>query len=228
MNEFFDSNGNPIFRNYVKRSNLSRNVKKSHNSGLKLIDYCDEARLKEWYLIHKKRMEDLGSSPIPFQIFENAWKFGAEAENVKFFFADYKGETVGGCMNIFNKEIFDIFMMSSDMDTAQELGTNFFLVDSALKWVHNKGIPVFNWQSSPTKGGTFEFKEQWGSKIIPYYYYTKIIGDISHLHKIDLKDLNEAYKWHFVAPYHTILNPEVIGVVDKSSIHKITLEKSKM
>lgn len=226
LNEFFNEQGEHIFRDYIKRSNLSRNVRKSYKSGLKFIDYCDVTLLKEWYKIHSNRLTNLGATPLPFQIFENVLNLGRENENMKYIFAEYNDELVGGCLNIFNKNVFDIFMLSSDMDTAQELGTNFFLVDSILKFVNKLGIPVFNWQSSnPPTGGSFRFKKQWGSKVLIYYYYTKIIGDLKHLQNMNLNSVKNAYNWHFVAPYHSIIDVNDKRIPKKAEIYD--LEKSK-
>lgn len=223
IKDYFNDNGEVIFRDYNRRTNLSRNVKKSYGNDFKFNVNNNLEDIKYWYEnIHNKRIIELGGKPLPYELFKNIFS-NPEFEKNRVFFCTYKdGKMAGGDVCIFSLNgNFDNFMMSTDSDYI-EMGINYFLTDNILKWCYSNGIKIYNWQSSnPPEGGIFNFKKQWGSEVLPYEYFTKII-DMDRFKKLLEYDINETiniYSGHFIAPYSTLAKGE-FGFFDKSHINR--------
>ena len=221
--DYFDENGQITFRDYNRRTNLSRNVKKSYKNGYEFKIENDFDTIEYWYEnIHKKRITELGGTPLPYKLFLNIFTNQKFKNNSVFFCAYKDGKMAGGDVCIFSPNgNLDNFMMSTDSDYLS-LGINYFLTDKILKWCFSHGIKIYNWQSSnPPLGGIFYFKKQWGSIILPYEYYTKIIdkAGFKQLMDTDINEIIKSYAGHFIAPYNTLAKGE-FGFFDKNRINR--------
>lgn len=229
IDNFFRKDGNVKFRDYNRRSNLSRNIKKACKQNFQFRSIKNKEVFNEWYKkIHSKRINELGGTPISYELLKNVL-FDSGLAPFSSFFSIYKDDKlIGGDICIFNKNgILDNFMMST-LREYQELGANFFLVDNILHWCFDNGMKIYNWQSSnPPKGGIFNFKQQWGSFIKPYFYFTKILDQKKFdriLKNNSLQNIKNVFQGHFFAPFHTV-KKSVYDVKTKAEIQEIVNHK---
>ena len=225
IDDYFDEHGKVKFEDYNRRTNLSRNLKKASKQHFQFCSQKNIEVFKEWYeKIHSKRISELGGAPLSYELLKNVL-FNSGLSPYSILFSIYKDDKlIGGDICIFNKNgILDNFMMST-LREYQELGANFFLVDNILQWCFNNRIKIYNWQSSnPPKGGIFNFKQQWGSKTIPYFYFTKILDHKKFeniLENNSLEKIKEVFSGHFFAPFHT-LKESIYDVKTKAEIQEI-------
>ena len=113
-------------------------------------------------------------------------------------------------------------MMSSSSD-AMERRLNFFLVHEILKWCRENDMKIYNWQSTnPPSGGIYQFKQSWGSHLLPYKYMTRILDEDAFRkmrENFTLEQLLNIYKGHFLAPWHAVKTGE-FGFRDKGNINR--------
>jgi hypothetical protein len=225
IEKYFDENGQVTFADYNYRTNLSRNIKKGYQSGFNFNIDSTFNDLENWYEnIHKKRILELNGKPLPWSLFHNI-STNAALNPYTIFFTVYKEDKlIGGDLCIFapNGNL-DNFMMSTDSDYLKD-GLNFFLVDNIIKWCYKNNIRRYNWQSSnPPQGGIFNFKKSWGSEVLPYFYYTKILDKKSFeqmINGIPFSDFMKTIEGHFVAPYQTIKAGQY-NILNKLEINKL-------
>jgi hypothetical protein len=225
IDKYFDDEGNITFKDYNRRTNLSRNVKNAYDYGFKSEVSTNIDDLDYWYEnIHAVRINEVGGTPLPKNMFLDA--FETMEDNILFLIAKKDGDIVGGDFCAYTEEgILENIMLSSDSDHFEE-GVNFFLIDQLLRWCYENKISHYDWQSSnPPKGGVFRFKKQWGSVVRTFYHYTKILDEqrFEELSELDEESVFEAYPNHFIAPYHTLLNQEYT-IETKENVHKLIEE----
>ena len=222
---FFNEHGAVTFKDYNRSSNLSRNLKKAYKNSLEFYTEKTPRVFDEWYQnIHMERIHEIGGKPLPYKLLYDIL-FHPKMEKFSKLFTVYKdGILIGADLCVFNENgIFDNFMPSTRKQYL-DIGTNFFMVDQILKWCYRNQIEIYNWQSSnPPKGGIFKFKQQWGSEVLPYSYYTKIIDkerfeDVIHNHSLDT--IRQVFEGHFFAPFHTV-KKGIYGIKSKEEINRI-------
>ena len=225
MEDFFNEEGEVTLKDYNRSSNLSRNLKKAYNNSLEFYTEKTPQVFDEWYyIIHMERIHEIGGKPLPYNFLYGILFQSGMKEFSKLFTVYKNGTLIGGTLCVFNKNgIFDNFMPSTRKQYLN-IGTNYFMVDQILKWCYKHNIRVYNWQSSnPPNGGVFKFKRQWGSEVLPYNYYTKIL-DKDRFERIisenSLESIKEAFEGHFFAPFHTV-KKSIYGIKSKEEINRI-------
>ena len=225
LDDFFDEYGKVVFKDYNRSSNLSRNLKKAYNNSLEFYTEKNPEIFDEWYHnIHMERIYEIGGKPLPYDYLYNIL-FHSNLKEFSKLFTVYKGGAlIGGTLCVFNKNgILDNFMPSTRKQYLDS-GTNYFMVDQILKWCYKNNIRIYNWQSSnPPNGGVFKFKKQWGSKVRPYNYYTKILDkDLFEriIFENSLESIRQVFEGHFFAPFHTV-KKSVYGIKTKEEINRI-------
>lgn len=195
------ADGKFTLKDYNKRSNLSRNVKKSHEAGFEVQTTTSKEVLHEWYPIHVARHTEIGASPLRLDLFENILAVLGPKEKAHLLIIRKGGEIASGCLYIHHRNILDVFLLS--MNTKYfEQAPNFLNTEQSMLWAAGKGMLQYNWQSSPRRdSGVYRYKTQWGSKDIPYYFVTKLLVDAKVVAGIGLDTVKQKYPFHYVVPF---------------------------
>ncbi len=195
LNEAFDASGMPL---YLK-DGIRRNLDKAVEAGI-IIKDAFSGDIDFWYELHKRRFEGFGALHFKKELFLNIIEKALTNGHAKFLTAYKDDKKAGGCFCIFNRHIVDYYLMHTDEDFIN-YGVNYALIDAFLKWAGKNGFDIFNWQSSPGRfTGVYEFKRRWGSKETGYYFFTKILGDISGIINNSFAEVKGAYINHFLLP----------------------------
>ncbi|MFX1536029.1 MAG: GNAT family N-acetyltransferase [Promethearchaeota archaeon] len=204
LNEIFDEKGNVIHPNYLRRTNLSRTLRRIKRKPLLISEEQTESNVEAGYKIHEKRSRELGATPIPRELFDSALRNLTTKGKGQFLFAFYNGKMISECLFLYSRTTIDMFMMSMDSDY-KRLGTNYRFTDYILRWAYDHGISVLSWMSAPRKNdGVYRWKQQFGSHEATFYYLTKIIGDITPWKKMSYRELSEVYKFHYLLPFNLL------------------------
>lgn len=220
LEEMFDDKG--IARYMSKRNIVKRKIENARAEGIGIKESTSLSDFDTWYEIHATRHRELGIRPLEKKLFMSIIEKAVPQDRAKFLVAWYNKTIIGGCFYIYNKSICDAFLMSANSEFI-ELGTNYALTDSFLKWANENNKQIFNWQSSPSRsGGVYEFKRRWGSKEAVYYFLTKVVGDISGIMSGNFGEVREAYKNHFLLPCKAAgdTNIKTFGEFVKSKVRK--------
>lgn len=204
LNEIFDADGVAGYQK--KRTIVKRKLMQAESAGLEVRE-GSEKEFGQWYDIHERRHREVGAQPLERGLFQNIIEKALPLGHAKFLLVYYNEKVIGGCIYICNRHICDAFLMSADSEYI-ELGTNYVLTHAALTWAYKTGRQIFNWQSSPSRqSGVYEFKRKWDSKEVPYYFYSRVVGDIEPILNGAYHEVRSAYKNHFILPVE--INGEV-------------------
>jgi hypothetical protein len=226
LSKVFNEKGNVMHPNYLKRGDITRNLKKARRQPITISEEQTQNNVDKWFRIHEKRMGELNATPIPRELFSSILNNMVPKEKGKFLFAFYKDRMIFGSVFLFNKNKINAFMISSDSDYAK-FGVNYLAANHMLRFAKKNNISFFDWMSSPKKGdGLYKWKQKWGSHERSFLYLTKILGDISHWKSMDLDKLKEAYAFHYLLPFNLLKNKHVKST-NKSEVTSFMRSLSK-
>ncbi len=210
IDEIFSSDGAFTHPNYLKRTNLSRNLKELSQVQIIISDEQSPEYLEEAFVLQEKRMNELNASCYPKKFFDSVIKNIVLKGKGKFLFAFHNQKMVASCLFLTSHSTIDVYMLCMDTDFRQ-LRPNFAITKYLLEWAYDNKISLFNWMSSPSKNtGVYNWKKQWGSHERTFQYLTKVTGDISSWRKLNLRELANAYRFHYLLPFNLLNTPSPI------------------
>jgi hypothetical protein len=187
----------PARRSHGHRNRL--NKAKKHNFRVTVEDGL--RALRSWYEIHKRRHQEIGASPLDYQLFENIVVNLSPRNKARIILVWLGDDIISGGLYVRHKNIVDVFMISMNSDYAT-LGPSFINTDYSLQWARQLGTTTYNWQSSQNKScGVYEYKKQWGSKDSSYCFVTKLFCSPSIIEELGPTGIKKDYPWHFVVPF---------------------------
>jgi hypothetical protein len=221
LNEIFDKQGNVVHPNYAQRSNLSRNLKSAELQKAVISDDPSKSNLEQFFKLYSERMKEFHAMPIPKQMFNSIHKNLVCKGKGKFLFTLFQEKIVSSALFLFNERIMDDYTMCMD-PKYRNLRSNYLIVYRMLKWATERGVSIFNWQSSPMReDGVYRWKEQWGSRETTSLYLSKIFNHLSQWNNVDLKELREAYSFHYLLPFNLLKNEKGFTTKDQVSRYVI-------
>lgn len=183
-----------IFPRSVKRSNLSKCIKKSQLYNFSAFKSLDLNLLYGWYEnCHLKRMQEINGKIWGFDVFEAFIRSG----HAFLYVLSQKNKVLGGCFIIESRVIYELFMMSTPLETLNIYG-NFYLTKEIYLDAYQNNKQLINWQASnPSDGGLVEYKLDWNCEIISFDVFCFLDRDRG----IDSDFLIEHFPNQFIYPY---------------------------
>ena len=198
---------------YTIDRNVRRNLKKALENKVS-VEWATEADFEEWYSIHVKRHTELGAEPLPRALLINILDILSKFNMAGLVVAKLNNRIAGGCIFVWNKEVADAYILSSDSDYT-EYGINHAITDFAVRYFHEKGFRWFNWQGCKRDSGVYRFKQSWGGMEKSYQFLTWTFDGFQNIFSYNFEDIPREYKWHYVAPFEAIKNKAQKGIFNK-------------
>lgn len=154
-------------QNILRLSTKMRtNVRRSLKSGLE-VRFGREELLREFYKIFCFKMRELGTPVYSRKFFEEILRqFPNEAFICCVF---HKTKAIAaGFMTMWHGTIEANW--SAALPSAMNLRPNMFLFWQMLCFGGRNGCRVFDFGRSSVGSGTYEFKQQWGTRVVPLYW----------------------------------------------------------
>lgn len=184
-----------------RRSAFKNEIRKSEQARVLLKTICADVDIDEWLVIYGDRYAEIGATPYPPRFFKSMLTDVDHKGKVLLVGAYLEDELIGGTLFLLGRGIVDYFA-SAYKTSYMHLYPNTFVLDAMFHEFMAQGYRLFNWQSSPGKGGVFAYKQRWGALENEHYYLTKVTGKIENLTRVPLEDIRAAYRGFFVAPFH--------------------------
>ncbi|MGQ0665550.1 MAG: FemAB family XrtA/PEP-CTERM system-associated protein [Nitrospiraceae bacterium] len=160
-------------------SKLRSQVRRSSREGIS----CRIGRMEEldsFYKVFCIRMRELGTPVYPKYFFENILN---EFRETTWICSVYMGtRPVAAGFVAGSRDTMEIPWAAS-MSAYNHLSPNMLLYWSALKFACENGYSIFDFGRSSPGEGTYKFKEQWGAKAHPlfWYYWMEDEGELPQL-----------------------------------------------
>ena len=177
-------------------------VRRARSHGLRVVSALTSDQLEDWLAIYHARYVDLGARPYPDAFHREAFERAVPAGAAEFWgVVDVDGQTlVGGVMFLTSGAVTDYFS-SAFLSSHNHLNPATLLLHDAFTTFAARGVRWFNWQSSPGRGGVYEYKARWGAREARHAYLCVLFNQRSKLFDLDIPAMQEAYPLRFVLPY---------------------------
>lgn len=142
-------------------------VRKGEKSGLS-VSAGGAERLSAFYRVYSQNMRDLGSPSHSEPFFSAVCE--AFADEIRIWTVNLDGQTVGAGFTIANGSILEIPWASSLRDF-NRCCVNHAMYWQILKAACEEGFGWFHFGRSTVGSGTYRFKEQWGARPLPLFWY---------------------------------------------------------
>ena len=184
----------------ITSKNIKRDLKTSVAGGVTIKEAASAYDFDALYKIHCKRQVEISTIPLDKRLLENIFNIACPANKAKIFLAYHDGSIIAGWILIHDKLITDVFVIAAD-SAFDRIFPNFALADYSIRWAQGEGARLYNWQSSPGRSsGVYKFKTRWGSEEAGYYFFTKVLGDVSGIMNGNFSEVGGAYTNHFLLP----------------------------
>lgn len=178
---------------------IKRAIKKAQKFGVTVHQDIDDRALSEMYEYYSYRMTELHSNPKPFEVFDAIYKILAPAGLAKIFKAECSGRHVGGLLVLCCRGMVDYYVPYVKPDS-RHLQSNSLVIGQAMEYFKEKGFKHWNWQASTAREDSiYAFKENWGAKTVPYYYFTKCYYPAEEILK-NRETYASDFGWYFLLP----------------------------
>jgi FemAB-related protein (PEP-CTERM system-associated) len=124
--------------------------------------------INPFYEVFSINMRDLGSPVHSKKLFQQM--FLEFPENVRIGVVHHQNEPVAAGLIFCFRDTVEIPWASS-LKGYNKFSPNMFLYWSLIKYACDKGFKYFDFGRSTPDEGTYKFKEQWGAKPFPLYWY---------------------------------------------------------
>lgn len=187
----------PAQRSHGHRNNLNKAKKRGFR-----VEVCTtDSDFNRWYDIHCERHGEIGATPLDHRLLYGIFKQSGPLQKSRLFLVRFEQEIAAGALLVYHQKIADVFMLSVSKKFMEDK-PNFVAVDESIGWASQAGVEIYNWQSSENRrSGVYDFKRQWGSRDIPYFFLTKCTGAVEDLKRIGSGSMKVAYKGHYVLPF---------------------------
>ncbi|HEX9985177.1 MAG TPA: GNAT family N-acetyltransferase [Thermoanaerobaculia bacterium] len=149
----------------------------------------NDADLTAWREIYLRRYVELGAVPYP-----EALQRGGELWTARL-----GGTLAGGTLFLVDGTTADYYAAAYERG---EYAPQNLVLETALRDFARRGIRRVNWESSPGRGGVYDYKRRWGAGESRHYYYSRVL-DRSLLRRSP-DEIRRAFPLRFVVPFSAL------------------------
>jgi len=186
-------------RNIVRKS-LKNNLIFGHENSLEALE--------KLHKLHDENLKKIGGIAKPFSFFSAVSKTFKYDDDYRLYTAKtIDGEIVCGLLLLYFKNHVEYFVPATldSWKNAQPLSglIHYAMLDAC----NERGSRIWNWGGTwLTQDSVYHFKSRWGTKDLPYYYYTRNFKDQKFLNDLDRVTLQQNYPWFYTLPFSALKN----------------------
>jgi hypothetical protein len=186
----------PKDRRDVLRSQINRGTR----AGLRAVSELSSDQFAQWLKIYQARYAEMGARPYPDDFHRAAFEVGVPAGLVEFW-GVFDGTTLlGANMYVIHGNRADYFS-SAFLNSCRNLSPNTFALNAGFTSFIERGVRYFNWQSSPSREGVYQYKAHWGAREYRHFYLSVLMRPDTTLLRSPVAAVREAYPFRFVLPF---------------------------
>ena len=148
-------------------SKLRSQVRRAQKAGM-TVYVAGEELLDDFYQVFSRNMRDLGTPVYGKEFFKSILHTFPKEAKICTVSLEGKPLAVGFLYGF--REMLEIPWASSDRRFAG-LAPNMLLYSSVLEYACRSGFRMFDFGRSTVASGTYRFKEQWGARPLPLFWY---------------------------------------------------------
>jgi GNAT acetyltransferase-like protein len=141
------------------RPSVRRAIKHSAREGVVIEENIDITKVRQAYPIYRATMDRVGGTAMPWRFIEALLREKLAVS----FVAKRDGLPIGFVILLASPQMAIYWISAAELSASAFRPTN-ALINHAIRWCHERRIPVFNFGESPEeRPGLDRFKEEWGT-----------------------------------------------------------------
>jgi hypothetical protein len=193
----------------ARRDTLASLVRRAERGGVRVGPSSDPAEFEAWLGIYRARYSELGARPLDDAFHRGALARGGAPGRVEFWSARKGERLLGGSLFLIGDGVVDYFSSAYATDPeARALAPNTLQLSAAFGAFAARGLRWFNWQSSPGRGGVYQYKAGWGAAERAQPYVCWIAPDAHALRALTPAEVVRGYPARFVIPFDRLAPPD--------------------
>lgn len=186
--------------NKKRRDAIRSEINRSTRHGLRVVSSLSPQQFSRWLEIYHARYAEIGARPYPDELHRSVYEVGVKAGSAMFWGVFDGEDLVGGTLFLLSGTVVDYFS-SAFLTPYRHLYPNTFLLNEAFKAFMQLGIRHFNWQSSPNRGGVYQYKARWGATEGRHFYLSTLLRPDTRLLKTSITEVRQSFPFRFVLPF---------------------------
>ncbi|QEG38650.1 hypothetical protein UC8_06080 [Roseimaritima ulvae] len=159
--------------------------------------------VEQWLDIYANRFEEIAAKTYPASFFHALFERSQVADFGELWLAERMGKQVGGVWMLLGDRCADYFASAFDSQ-CNELQPGTLVMNEVFSSLIERKIPVLNWQSSPGRGGVYEFKRRWGATERQHCYLSTLLNPHTKILEVDANQLLDEFPLRFVVPFEQL------------------------
>lgn len=198
------------FTNYIKMEDLSisskirYDIRKAEKAGVKISSEITIEKVDSLYELYHQNCIDFNIPLKPRSCINALVNEAQKHRQTTFYFAELDGEVIGGLIMIWSPSVASYYLPCA-MNEYRTLQPNTLLINHALKEAIERGIKIWNWESSPSKdSGVYKFKKKWGTMDGGYKIYVKPFRERQFYTNLGQKNIMREFPYYFIYPFNEL------------------------
>ena len=188
-------------RNAKWDKDIRYDIRKAELKGLKITKEFSSKWFDEFYSIYEQNCQDRGIPLKPRMGVEALVHESLLGKHTNIYFALYEDQIIGGLLMVWSPLTASYYIPAS-LDSMKSLQPITLLIDVAAHEARERGIEIWNWESSPSRdSGVFQFKKKWGSLESSYRIYVKTFQPESVFQQFGKETLSTYFPYYYVYPF---------------------------
>ena len=182
---------------------VRNHIRKAEGMGLDIDDCMDVSELPEFCDLHSRSCGAAGHAAKPLSFFVSLYGRGVPGGQARFMAARHEGRMVAALVLLVGFGGVTVHEIVMERESRHLQGPSLLLA-RALDWARDSGCAYWNWGASNPGSGVYNFKRAWGTKDVPYGYYTTLFCPPARLCEMGIDRLAEMFPWYYVAPFDAV------------------------
>ena len=182
------------------RASFRRKIRHAEDTGLSVRLATTIQELDTWLQLYRIRFAEINATPYPTKFFGRLFHDAVPAGLAELWLVADGEQVIGGTWFLLSSLVVDYFASAFPSDSNDRHPAT-FVMSRALESFVARRIRWLNWQSSPGRGGVYEFKRRWGATEGAHYYLSNLLKPHGTLVQKRLDAVRSAFPYRFVLPY---------------------------
>jgi hypothetical protein len=181
-------------------------IRKAEKSAITLSHEDTLTSLRALAELHRQNIEAVGGLAKPWQVFAAIRETFAYDQDYRVYTAEHDGQVVAALLVFFHQKTAEYFTPATG-EAFRSLQPMSLLAHHAMQEAVKRGCTRWNWGGTwRSQHGVYQFKSRWGTRDLPYYYYTQLFD--RDLLRLTPTELHREYEFFYVLPYDELTGVE--------------------
>ncbi len=186
------------------RAAFNRKFRRAEDAGVTVCLAESAEDVEAWLEIYRCRFDEIGGRPYPPDFFRFVFRDELlRKQSVQLWLAKIDKKVIGGTWIFMGSQCADYFASAFDSGF-NDCYPSTLVMNVVFQSLVARSIPVLNWQSSPGRGGVYEFKRRWGAEEGSHAYHSVLLNSTSRILQASPQAIGDNFPFRFVVPFSVL------------------------